>query len=327
MIRRRPRESPLIPYEMFDADRTRQEADIARKLERVYHKGQDKVWDGKQVLAELIEKHGGIQASPETLAPLSHLFAVILWGELAAWKVAASLSLELDPLEVKMATTAQAHDEARHFYVMHDYLDLIGYVPERLPATAARVLEEVVGASSMAKKILGMHLMIEPIALTLFQVVREQRFEPVLCDLLKLYERDEARHVALGVHYLPTLMKGMRRRELLDLWSWQLKMFMLQLDGLADMESDFRALGLHPREVLRLGQAKQLQASEIMLEELGMKSLAREVFVRVIEARLEWQFPQDDAPTDLSSRMQRVLRAAVYGPGEMPDGGLAGVSA
>ena len=28
-------------------------------LENVYHKGQEKIWNGRQVLADLVEKHGG----------------------------------------------------------------------------------------------------------------------------------------------------------------------------------------------------------------------------------------------------------------------------
>ena len=97
-----------------------------------------------------------------------------------------------------MAATSQTHDEARHFYVMHDYLELLGYEPMELPAGPRRVIESILHADSLAKKLLGMQLMVEPIALTLFQIVRENNLEPVLCELLPYYERDEARHVAQG---------------------------------------------------------------------------------------------------------------------------------
>jgi len=319
---RRAAPPALIPYAMFDPERPPHEVRAARKMERVYHLGQDKIWDGKEQLTALVEKHGGIQATPERLASLGRIFSVIFWGELAAWKVSAELALVVEPLEAKMAATSQAHDEARHFYVLHDYLEMIGYRPEQLPGPAARVLDEIVGADSLAKKLLGMQLMVEPIALTLFQVVRRQQFEPVLCDLLKLYERDEARHIALGVHYLPRLLAKMGRREMLDLWAWQMKMFMIQLDGLALLEPDIRALGLHPRDVLRLGQAKQLHAAELMMAEMGLTNSVGPIFERVIEARLELQFPRDEDTKDLPSRLKRAARGLVYGPTERVDGSL-----
>ncbi|MEE2828890.1 MAG: ferritin-like domain-containing protein, partial [Myxococcota bacterium] len=190
-----PSMDQYIPYDMFDLERTAVEARRAQKMERIYHKGQEKIWDGKTVLAELLEEHGGVQLEPEKLVPLRRLFAVIFWGELAAWKVSSELALVLEPLEAKMAAASQAHDEARHFYVMHDYLALLDYQPQDLPPAAHRILVEILRADSLAKKLLGMQLMVEPIALTLFHLVRENRLEPVLSDLLAYYERDEARHV------------------------------------------------------------------------------------------------------------------------------------
>ena len=62
------------------------------KLENLYHKGQAASWDGKAVLAELVERHGGVQASPEKRAAIAEVFTIILWGELAAWEVSSYLA-------------------------------------------------------------------------------------------------------------------------------------------------------------------------------------------------------------------------------------------
>jgi pyruvate formate lyase activating enzyme len=61
----------------------------------------------------------------------------------------------------------------------------------------------------MPKKLIGMQLQIESTALTIFHALRESKVCPVLTDLLTDYEKDEARHVGLGVQLLPTLMKKM----------------------------------------------------------------------------------------------------------------------
>jgi hypothetical protein len=292
---------------MFDLERTHRELRSARKMENIYHKGQDKAWDGKKVLEELVERHGGIQLAPEKIAPLRRIFAVIFWGELAAWKVSAELALELEPLEAKMAAVSQAHDEARHFYVLHDYLELLGYTPGELPPSANRIIANILGANSLAKKIMGMQLMVEPIALTLFQLVRERKLEPVLCELLGLFERDEARHVALGVHFLPELLRRMNPVEVADFYAWQVRMFMIQLDGVKEMEEDFRALGFTPEQAIRTGQIKQLHAARLVMHQLPPSIPIEEIVTRVIEFRLALDFAPDD--TGRRERWQQALRA------------------
>ena len=147
----RPSMNRYIPYDMFDLERTEAELKNAQKMERIYHKGQERAWDGKELLAELVEKHGGVQLSPEKIAPLRRLFAVIFWGELAAWKVAAELALSLEPLEAKMAASSQAHDEARHFYVLHDYLKLLNYTPNQLPSSTHHILYKILTTNNHAQ--------------------------------------------------------------------------------------------------------------------------------------------------------------------------------
>jgi hypothetical protein len=295
---------------MFNFDRAAKEVAAARSLERIYHKGQDKAWNGKEVLAELVEKHGGIQLPPEKIEPLKRIFATIFWGELAAWKVSSELALELVPLEAKMAAVSQAHDEARHFYVLHDYLALLGYTPGELTDAGNRIIAEIVGANSLAKKIMGMQLMVEPIALTLFQLVREKGVEPVLCDLLEYYERDEARHVALGVHHLPQLIRQMGPLELADFYAWQIKMFMIQLDGVKELEQDFRALGFTPEEAIRLGEIKQLTAARMVVEQLPPGLPVEELITRVVEFRMALDFPAED--TRRWEQWQQALRALFF---------------
>ena len=105
-----------LAYDMFDLDRSAEEARRLVKCQSIYHRGQELAWDGRDLLGELIAKHGGVHiADPEKAAALSRIFNIILWGELAAWRISAQLADRLVPLEAKMAATSQAFDEARHF--------------------------------------------------------------------------------------------------------------------------------------------------------------------------------------------------------------------
>jgi hypothetical protein len=308
-----PRASSTLPYDMFDAALGDVDQRRADNLERIYHRGQEKIWDGKQVLAELVEKHGRPKLDKDTRDALQSLFGLILWGELAAWKVSAELALQLEPLEAKLAATSQAHDEARHFYVMHDYLALLGDVPRKLGPTSEWTLTRVLTADSLVKKLIGMQLMVEPIALTIFQTVREQNIEPVLTELLPYYERDEARHVALGVNHLPALLKGMGRREMARLIAWELRMFDAELQGMKEIAVSFEKLGVSKREVLRLGQAKQLLAFQAMSRELGGPSVDLRVMKRMFDARIDWMYPPEDWPEDTPGRLVRAAEVVWRG--------------
>ena len=77
-------DSDLVRYDMFSAEQCIQNAKAAKKLERIYHKGQEHAWDGKKLLASLLKKHGGIKLDKQYSEPLARIFAVIFWGEMAA---------------------------------------------------------------------------------------------------------------------------------------------------------------------------------------------------------------------------------------------------
>lgn len=301
-----------LPLDMFDAMGTPAQLNTARKLGNLYHKGQARAWNGREVLAELVDRHGPPSPAEPQRRALQTLFAVILWGELAAWKVSADLAHRLEPLEAKLAATAQVHDEARHFYVMHDYLELLGEVPRTLGPATEQFLRDVIEAPSLLHKLIGMQLMIEPLALTLFHIVRERRLEPVLADLLLLYERDEARHVALGVLHLPRMLRGLTPLEAADLWTWEFVGYWRQLRMVRELEPAFRALDIDPREVVRLGRDKQVKANQLLVEELGTDLPALRAILAFFDAKLAWEFPDCDR-ADWVERALGAVRASRRG--------------
>ena len=280
----------LIPYDICDESLLEREAKSARLLEGIYHKGQLKIWDGNKVLDELIEKHSGIQIDNDVAVALKNIFSIILWGELVAWKVSLQLGAEIDDFSAKLAATSQAHDEARHFYVMKDYLDLLNYSPKPLTPAVAKVLNEVLKTKNLAKKLLGMQLMIEPIALTIFRFTRQLNVEPVLSDLLEFYEIDEARHVALGIQYLPKLMKKMNKFQLTSLVVWQAKIINAEMSGLKEIERDIVSLGLDPLEVFEYAEKKQMECLELALSEMGIKKIIWNPVRKLVEFKKRLTF-------------------------------------
>jgi demethoxyubiquinone hydroxylase (CLK1/Coq7/Cat5 family) len=303
----------VIPFEMFDLERTADDARRDVKLKNIYHRGQDLAWDGQKVLADLLAKHGGVKLGEDKRRAIGKVFEIIFWGELAAWKISAQLADEIEPLEAKMAATSQAHDEARHFYVMHDYLKEIGYRPTRIDPLSQRVLDHTLGAPTLVHKIMGMQLMIETIALTIFQEVRESRVEPVLSDLLLYYEKDEARHVGLGTQYLPRLLARQSRREAVETLWFQVRLIFWTIASLKAMERDLHVLGIHAPTLLKHGREKQAAVFEELWAGQEKPEL-NQLFEKVVMGVEDALFPGLDRKLTMGERMGRFL-AQVRGNG------------
>jgi hypothetical protein len=297
-----------LPYGMFDVTYSDAEARRARRMESIYHVGQARIWDGRQVLTDLMGKHGKPHVPPEKRKALAKVFAIIMWGELAAWKISAQLADALVPLEAKLAAASQVHDEARHFYVMHDYLEALGETPEPMEYFSQRVLEMTLGTDDLLKKLLGMQLTVETIALVIFQRVRELEVEPVLTDLLPYYERDEARHVGLGVQLVPQMMNDASIPRLVEVGLFQLDLLMTTLLGLKTIEPHLVTLGVDPRSMLGIAFRKQADIDALIKAEFPLWPEDPPVR-RIFEALCEAFFPSEGTGVHVSLS-KRVAHAA-----------------
>jgi len=299
-----------LAYDMFDKERTKREAAAAKALSGIYHKGQDKAWDGREILEMCLTNHGGVHIEDDKLKALGNVFSVILWGELAAWKISASLALEIVELEAKMAATSQTHDEARHFYVMKDYLDELGYFPNKPNPATESILNNILKTDCLGKKLLGMQLMVEPIAITIFRFVRESNVEPVLSELLEYYERDEARHIALGVKHLPSVIRNMSWKEKVSLLLFQIKLLSLEVEGLRYLEKDFEALGIDPQEVFKFAEKKQMDALSLLADELGISEYIWTPVVKAMNLQKDLAFSKEvhlSIAYNASNLLRRIL--------------------
>jgi hypothetical protein len=245
------------PYEFLEVPEVAAAEEKSRRLERLYHMTQERAWDGKAVLAGLVAKHGppGRGMAPATREALIHVLSMLLWGELAAWSISADLALAIDDMDAKMAATGQVFDEARHFYVMRDYLLLLAgdgggggrvAIP-RLGGIGRALLVDVLGTPDLAKKLVGMQLLFETNAVVIFKRVSEAEVCPVLTELLPYFERDESRHVGLGVLYLPRLIARMSRAEMRGLGLFHARCLAMLIGAGLTLRVHFEALGMDQR--------------------------------------------------------------------------------
>jgi hypothetical protein len=300
-----------IPFDMFERSYSDEEARRARRMENIYHAGQEKIWDGRQVLAELIAKHGPPRLDTNTRRALARVFSIIMWGELAAWKISAQLADRLEALEPKLASASQVHDEARHFYVMHDYLEALGEQPKEMDPWARRVLELTLRTNSLPKKLVGMQLVVETIALVIFQRVRDLAAEPVLTELLTYFERDEARHVGLGIQMLPPLLSKLRLPQVASLVMFELDLLVSAVIALKRIEPDLLSIGVDPRSVLGVAFRKHADVNARIRAEFP-EWPEDEPVMRVAEGICELLFPSEgkDARVPLHVRLAHAVLVA-----------------
>jgi hypothetical protein len=322
---RRPRES-FPPYQIADRDIVARAEASTRKLSRLYHVAQEKSWDGRAVLRELSDKHGGIHVPPERREALGRIASVLLWGELAAWSISADLALRLEDPAAKMAATSQVFDEARHFYVLRDYLWQADITIPHLGGYSRTLLVELLETENLLHKLVGMQLMVENVALTLFKMIASAGIEPVLSDLLYDYERDEARHVGLGALALPRILADLSDVDAGRLWLFQLRIQLLLVAGGLTMRSAFEELGIDQAAMQRHGFELQRDVYARMsrgerqpggrpratrglfkMSRAGQERLNRFLYPREGAERPAWQEPVLRALIGLAQRGDRWL--------------------
>ncbi len=241
----RPR-TQFPPYELGDPGIVGIAQARTDTIARIYHKGHEQAWDGRVVLDELVEKHGGIKFPAEKRDAFARVASVLLWGELAAWSISADLALKLEETPAKMAASSQVFDEARHFYVLRDYLWRANLPVTRLGGWSRRLLVELLETENLLFKVVGMQLLVESTAVVMFRQIAEAKLEPVLTELLYYFERDEARHVGLGVLTLPEVLEGLSDRDALSLWWFQTRMQLEMMASGMAINDAWLDLGIEP---------------------------------------------------------------------------------
>ena len=124
-----------------------------------------------------------------------------LHGEQGALMVAAQLVNAVPHTDAKFYAATQTMDEARHVEVFAKYIKKLDEVRPIAPALKT-ILDATLQTEDWMKKLVGMQIVVEGLALYSFREMRNLTDEPLLKDLLTYVARDESRHHAYGVQYI-----------------------------------------------------------------------------------------------------------------------------
>lgn len=122
----------------------------------------------------------------------------VLHGEQAAMICAAKLATAEENLSARLCAAGQIIDEARHIEafgrLVNDKLPISYPISKALKG----LLQDTITSSQLDITNLGMQVLVEGIALSLFQSIVAYTRDPFIKDLVTRIQRDEARHFAIG---------------------------------------------------------------------------------------------------------------------------------
>jgi hypothetical protein len=124
-----------------------------------------------------------------------------LHGEQGALMVAAQLVNAVPHTDAKFYAATQTMDEARHVEVFSRYIEKLDEIRPIAPSLKG-ILDQTLETGDWMKKLVGMQIVVEGLALYAFREMRNLTEEPLLKELLTYVARDESRHHAYGVQYI-----------------------------------------------------------------------------------------------------------------------------
>jgi hypothetical protein len=139
-----------------------------------------------------------------------------LHGEQGALMVAAQLVNAVPHTDAKFYAATQTMDEARHVEVFARYIEKLDMVRPIAPNLKG-LLDSTLETGDWAKKLVGMQIVVEGLALYSFREMRNLTEEPLLKEILTYVSRDEARHHAYGVQYVERCVPCLSAAEREDL--------------------------------------------------------------------------------------------------------------
>ena len=201
------------------------------------------------------------------------MMSAILHGEQGALNLSASLChILLDPGAQEYAAN-QAREEARHVTAFAKYVEARFGKPLPCGETLAGLLSEMVNAKEVYKKIVGMQLLVEGLAMGTFATFFNTARDPLLVKLCQLAMTDEAFHHKFGKIWADRTIPKLSQDERDIIEDWAASVFQTLLFNLVNPEQKkliYADFGLDWQQV----QAEMLEAVTDEDRREGMKDAA-----------------------------------------------------
>lgn len=190
-------------------------------------------------------------------------FSSLLYGEQAALSLSASLCHTFPDLGTQEYAANQAREEARHVTAFARYISIRWGKPAPCGGALRRLLTDLIATSDVNRKIVGMQVIVEGLAMGAFATGYKTNRDPVARRLFQLVMTDEAFHHRFGnmwaARILPDLCQA-ERDELEDWVAYCFSQVIMNLVSPAEMASVYEEFGLDVvtvTEQMRAGRLAQ----------------------------------------------------------------------
>ncbi len=181
-------------------------------------------------------------------------FSSILHGEQGALNLSASLCHVLKDQGAQEYAANQTREEARHVTAFAKYIKARWGKPVECGPTLKALLVDIIGSPEVYKKIIGMQMLVEGLAMGAFATVFKLTNDPLAKKLMQLVMTDEAFHHKFGKIWadrtIPHLSE--KEHEVIELWAAQcFQTLLFNLVGPTQQRSLYEEFGLDPEIVIQ----------------------------------------------------------------------------
>jgi hypothetical protein len=179
--------------------------------------------------------------------------SAILHGESGALALSASLCHILKDPGAQEYAANQTREEARHVTAFAAYVASRWGTPLPCGQTLESLLTEMVLAPEVYKKIVGMQMLVEGLAMGAFATLYQKANDPLLRKLCQLVMTDEAFHHKFGKIWADRTIPKLTEDEHNKVEDWAAQCFQTLLFNLINplqMAPVYRSVGLDPQEAM-----------------------------------------------------------------------------
>jgi hypothetical protein len=180
-------------------------------------------------------------------------FSSILHGEQGALNLSASLCHVLYDQGAQEYAANQTREEARHVTAFAKYIKARWGRPVECTAVLKDLLVDIIGAPEVYKKIIGMQMLVEGLAMGAFATFYQKLNDPLGRKLMQLVMTDEAFHHKFGKIWADRTIPKLSPEEHAIIEDWAAHCFQILLFNLVSPHEQrdlYAEFGLDPDKVL-----------------------------------------------------------------------------
>jgi hypothetical protein len=180
-------------------------------------------------------------------------FSSILHGEQGALNLSASLCHVLYDQGAQEYAANQTREEARHVTAFAQYIKARWGRPAKCSPVLQNLLVEIIGSPEVYKKIIGMQMLVEGLAMGAFATFFQKTNDPLGRKLMQLVMTDEASHYKFGKIWADRTVPKLAPEELNIIEDWAAHCFQTLLFNLvapSEQRDLYEEFGLDPDRVI-----------------------------------------------------------------------------